>query len=175
MKKIKSILAVTMIMIMSLTVFTACGSKEEEKTGEFGAFKAVTFDGDEITESVFADAEVTMLNVWGTFCGPCIGEMPDLEEINQEYSGKDFQLLGVIIDKDEPGDAEAQDVIDKTGVTYSHIMNSPDLDNTVLGDVQAVPTTLFIDKDGKIIKTVVGGKDKDDWKAIIDEVMETVK
>ena len=46
-------------------------------------FSAKDIDGKNVSEKVFADSKITMVNVWGTFCGPCIREMPDLGVLNK--------------------------------------------------------------------------------------------
>ena len=60
-------------------------------------FSAKDIDGKNVSEKVFADSKITMVNVWGTFCGPCIREMPDLGVLNKKY-GDDFQIVGIVID-----------------------------------------------------------------------------
>ena len=54
---------------------TASAGKEEKKE-KFPEFKTTDTNGNEVTEKIFADKDITMVNVWGTFCGPCINEMP---------------------------------------------------------------------------------------------------
>ena len=61
-------------------------------------FEATTLDGKTITSDTFADSKLTMLNVWATYCNPCLNEMPDLAEIAVAYDSADFQLLGIISD-----------------------------------------------------------------------------
>ena len=93
-KKAKSI----SVLILSLVlVLTACGSnpagsstenKAEETTEEdggsqasktvFGTFESKTLDGEDVSQDIFSKADLTMVNIWGTFCGPCIKEMPEL-------------------------------------------------------------------------------------------------
>ena len=62
------------------------------------AFEAATMEGQAITSECFADSKLTMLNVWATYCGPCLNEMPDLGEIAASYDKSDFQMLGIISD-----------------------------------------------------------------------------
>ena len=52
--------------------------ESEESRGVFEAFTAQDLDGNQVDQSIFADADLTMINVWGTFCTPCLDEMPDL-------------------------------------------------------------------------------------------------
>ena len=58
-------------------------------------FCTYDLNGEEITNSIFAEKELTVVNIWGTFCAPCIEEMPELEELNKKY-GEQIQFLGIV-------------------------------------------------------------------------------
>lgn len=147
----------------------------EEQTGVFGAFSAYTQDGEEVTQEIFADADLTMVNIWGTFCGPCIQEMPALAELSEEYAEKGLQIVGIVSDVMEPGGDAAQEVIDATGADYMHMVLSEDLYRNFLWQVQAVPTTIFVDKDGNQVGSIVmGAREKEDWVTVIDEMLGEV-
>ena len=64
----------------------------------FESFTAQDLDGNQVDETIFEDAELTMINVWGTFCTPCLEEMPDLAELNREYQEKGVQIIGICSD-----------------------------------------------------------------------------
>ena len=66
--------------------------------GDLIAFDTSDLDGNKVTEALFADNRVTMINIWGTFCPPCIREMPDLGQLSTDYKAKGVQLVGVVID-----------------------------------------------------------------------------
>ena len=61
---------------------TASAGTEAGKE-KFPSFETTDTKGNKVTEKIFADKEITMVNVWGTFCGPCINEMPELQKIYQ--------------------------------------------------------------------------------------------
>lgn len=139
-------------------------------------FEAVAADGETVTSDIFADSRLTMVNVWATYCNPCLMEMPYLGELADEYSPKDFQIVGIISDVlegDEDALQTALSLIDETGAdTYTHLLLNESLYTAMLTDVTAVPTTFFVDSEGRILDTVLGSKDKDTWKEIIDAYLE---
>lgn len=153
---------------------------EEESKGVFEEFTAQDLDGNEVTQDIFADHEVTMINVWATFCGPCLSEMPELGELSEEYKDKGLQIVGIVSDvlttPEEISDAkieEAKEIVEKTKASYLHIVPAGDLAYSLLPQVPAVPTTVFVDKDGKQIgAAVVGAKSKGAWAKVIDETLE---
>lgn len=147
----------------------------QEKSALLGDFTTITIEGETVTQDIFAEADITMLNIWGTFCGPCIQEMPELAELAEEYKGR-MQVIGLIADVAEANDPAALEIIEYTGADYTHILSSADMQNGYVGKVQAVPTTVFLDKKGCLIgEEYLGARDKAGWKEIIEEKMEQIK
>ena len=139
-------------------------------------FTAETLDGQTVNSAeLFAGAKVTMLNIWGTYCPPCLMEMPDLGQIAEDYADKEFQMVGLVHDvtsADSSTGELAVEQIAETGADYMHLITNQDLINNVLYDVYAVPTTLFIDSEGKLIcSAVVGSNPYETWVAAIDELL----
>lgn len=133
-----------------------------------------------VTDAVFKDAELTMINIWGTFCGPCIIEMPDLGKLSEDYAGKKFQIVGIVIDAVNRKNAPlpkivetAKMIVDQTNANYIHIIPTSELMNGILKDVYAVPTTIFVDKNGKIVgQTYTGSRSYSDWARIVDSLLK---
>ena len=152
------------------------GSVELEPFTPPVTFEAVSADGETVTSDIFADSRLTMVNVWATYCNPCLMEMPYLGELAAEYSPEDFQIIGIISDVME-GDEDtlqtALSLISETGAdTYTHLLLNESLYTAMLTDVTAVPTTFFVDSEGRILDTVLGSKEKDAWKELIDVYLE---
>lgn len=139
-------------------------------------FTANTLDGQTIDSAeLFAGAKVTMLNIWGTYCYPCLMEMPDLGQIAKDYADADFQIVGLICDVDSPDSdtgATAKEQIAETGADYTHLLATTEVIKNVMFDVYAVPTTLFLDSEGKLLcSAVVGSNAYGTWAAAIDELL----
>lgn len=161
---------------------TDSGEKEESR-GVFESFTAQDLDGNPVDQSIFADAELTMINVWGTFCTPCLDEMPDLGELSAEYADQGVQIVGICSDTinmdkelDEKQVEKAKELAEQTGADYLHIAMSGDLVDTLLPQVMAVPMTIFVDSEGKQVgNAYMGAKSKADWALIIDETLASVQ
>lgn len=142
-------------------------------------FEGQDTEGNEVTSEIFSESRLTMINVWATYCSPCLNEMPDLGELADEYAREDFQLIGVVSDVLEEDDQEKIDLvtglIGKTGADYPHLLLNESLSNGLLEDVTAVPTTFFLNEKGTILDTVVGAMDKDSWKQTIDEFLDNME
>ena len=152
-------------------------AEASEKNEIFGEFKTKTLDGEEVDQDIFAKADLTMVNIWGTFCGPCIREMPELGELSREYADKGFQMVGIISDVSQPEDDTALEIVKKTEADYTHLVIPKDanMQYRILKNAQVVPTTIFLDKDGNQVgDTYPGAKSKKQWTAVIDEMLEKV-
>lgn len=153
-------------------------AEASEKNEIFGEFKTKTLDGEEVDQDIFAKADLTMVNIWGTFCGPCIREMPELGELSREYADKGFQMVGIISDVSQPEDDTALEIVKKTEADYTHLVIPKDanMQCRILKNAQVVPTTIFLDKDGNQVgDTYPGAKSKKQWTAVIDEMLEKVQ
>jgi len=90
--------------------------------------------------------EVVMINFWASWCAPCRQEMPYLKSINEEFAPLGFKLLGVNVDEDL---TEARRAIDRLQIDFPVLFDSNN--NVVeLFKVDAMPTTVIIDRDGNI-------------------------
>lgn len=134
-------------------------------------------DGNVIkSEEFYKEKPLTLVNVWGTFCGPCKEEMPDLAKLYDEYKDK-MNFLGVVVDTNVSMDTnveEAQKIIKDSGVNYKNIMPNPTTEDTLV-NITAMPTTFFVNSDGKVLGGFVGKADKDSLKATIDKLLEENK
>lgn len=150
---------------------TQAGAEAGENTGSL-SFEGVDIEGNAVTEEVFTQSKLTMVNVWATYCNPCLSEMPGLGELAAQYDSKEFQIIGIVSDVMDGGEQETLDtaaaLIQETGADYTHLLLNESLYYALLTEVSAVPTTFFVDENGTILDTVVGAKEKADWEALID-------
>ena len=156
-------------------------AESEDADGGSGQSAGITFEardleGNTVTETVFAESELTMVNVWATYCNPCLSEMPELGELAGEYSSDEFQIIGIVSDVQEESEAEAVEyaamLVEQTGAAYPHLLLNESLFRSMLSGVSAVPTTFFVNEKGEVLDTVVGAMDKDSWKEKIDGLLK---
>lgn len=154
-----------------------------ERTEEpsFQNFKTVTLTGETADQSIFAEHKVTMVNIWATYCSPCISEMPDLADLNGAYEEGEFQVIGMVVDMlDTDGSIHpmaveaAWMIVDATGADYMHLLPTDDLIAMKLQYLVGVPETVFVDSEGNILTPetqYIGARSYDEWKAIIDGLL----
>src|SRR5580765_6079368 len=110
-------------------------------------FELQSLEGKIVKLSDFRGKAV-LLNFWATWCGPCKIEMPWFVELQKEYGPQGLQIVGVAMD-----DASKEDIakfVKEMGVNYPILIGKEDVGNDY-GGVNVLPTTYFIDRDGKIV------------------------
>lgn len=179
MKKTISLLTILFLLICLL----GCEKKPAADIGApiLTSFSAKDIDGNTVDQTVFSRHKLTMVNVWGTFCSPCIQEMPDLGELHTAF-GDDFQVVGIVIDAADqnlqpiPAEvAEAKEIIDTTGADYLHLLPSLSLVRAFLSEVSSIPVTIFVDENGNQIgQAYIGAKSKAQWQTIITDLLNAM-
>lgn len=130
-------------------------------------FDTTDFEGNPVTEQILAGHSLTVLNFWEPWCGPCVGEMPDLQKISQEYASKGVQVIGVFATPD--ADEDVQAVLDDTGVTYPILRYTSEFDFLQTG---YVPTTVLISGSGAIVADPFSGAlGYDEWVKLIEGLL----
>ncbi len=117
--------------------------------------------------------KVVVLNFWATWCGPCNLETPWLVELREQYHEKGFEIIGVSVDSlDEYDPAEVSAFIKEHKVNYPIVMATKEMVNT-FGPVTGLPTTLVIDRQGKIRHRHRGLISFDDFKEKVVNLLST--
>ena len=128
------------------------GSANGQLMGNFAPdFVLPTLDGKDLKLSDLRGKAV-MLNFWATYCGPCKIEMPWFVELQKEYGPQGFQIVGVAND-----DASAEDIAKfsrEMGINYPILIGKDSVSDSY--KVSVLPTTFFLDRDGKLIAREFG-------------------
>ncbi len=174
-------LLILIALISGLVLLSACrGNGENSDSGDSGA-GTVEIDA-VLTSDDFADNELTVLNVWATWCPPCVNELPELQKASEEYQDKGVEIIGVLQDGitgsgdvDESAVATANTLMENAGANYRVILPDEYLKAEFMGSMQYLPTTFFVNTDGELVKTVVGSNEYEAWGRLIDEALEELE
>lgn len=135
-------------------------------------FSTTDMDGNKVTNDIFADYDLTVVNFWATYCNPCIDELPELAEWKKELPNN-VNLIGLLVDVDEKGSDQyklAEKIIKETGADYQHLIATEEFDD-LISDLVGVPTTFFVDSTGKIIGEPFAGADVDAYKQTVEDYL----
>ena len=144
---------------------------EEPKTEVPNAFPAFTTEmltGGTADNSVFAGKDLTVINIWGTACYPCISEMPELKVWSKELP-ENVQLIGLVCDAAAGSEEDvemAQLICESTGVTYPNWLYCEDF-KEMLSGMPFTPTTIFADRSGAIVVEPICGACVDQYKEFV--------
>ena len=144
--------------------------------------QTVDIDGKEFSGKDFSDYDLTMVNVFATWCSPCVQEIPDLAEIQKEMKDKGVNIVGVVTDTvDQTGENQealekAKLIRERSKAEYPFLIPDKSNFNGRLSGIQAFPETFFVDKKGQIVgETYSGSHNKKAWLEIIDKELAKVK
>jgi len=146
--------------------------------GEYTGTKFSTVDvyGNSVGTEIFSQNTVTVVNVWGTYCGPCIEEMPELEEWYEEEqsAGRGVMIIGLPCDVDYSTADYAIDVMNDTGVTYPNLILDDGLYEMFCEDLYCVPTTFIVDSNGNIVDGPFEGAYVQGYKDAVDNYLDSI-
>lgn len=136
------------------------------------AFNAKTTDGTPVTNEIFATKKITVVNIWGTFCPPCIAEMPDLAAMSRTLPA-DAQIIGLVCDAadNSPQVQKAQQILQKAGADFVNIVPDEQLIKFLEG-VEAVPTTVFVNSKGEVVGKAIIGANVEGYKRELETLLK---
>lgn len=140
-------------------------------------FSTTDYDGNEIDSTIFADADITMVNAWASFCSPCIGEMPELQKLSDAMKDKGVQVITVLFDAAGLSDTEviedAHTIMEQSGVDLPVLLANNEL--KAIFPVAAFPTSFLVDRKGNIVGTpVIGSRSKDLYEKWVQSGLDSL-
>lgn len=160
--------------------------KNDSTVTSVGTFKTQDINGNEYTQDMFSDYDLTMVNVFATWCSPYVNELPDLQKLSEETKSdkdKKIQIVGIVLDTvgangetDSDALEKAQTLQSQVQITYPLLVPDSGNLNGRLKDIQAVPETFFVDKKGNIVgNTYSGSHTLQEWQEIIEAELTAVQ
>ena len=120
-------------------------------------FQSTTLEGEKITSDIFSDYDITLVHIWGTYCGPCIREMGDYAAFYKEKPDN-VNLIGVVIDTYDGLDnnvSYAEDILGDAGAEFMNIKIS-DSNFSIIEEYRSIPSSFFVDRKGHIVAKLDG-------------------
>ena len=179
------LLSLCLVLLLALG---SCGSSGSEDNGneadmqEFPSFTGLDLDGNSVNSDIFSENSVTVVNFWFSSCSPCIGELSELDSLNQELKEKGGAVIGINTDTlngDNSMIEEAKKILMQQKASYRNLYfdsNSGDAMDFA-NSITSFPTTYLVDRGGYIIDDPVVGSIDDEstmkmLKKRIDKIIE---
>ena len=148
----------------------------EKFEGTLTKFTSKTMNGEEVSQSIFKDYDITMVNVWATWCGVCVEELPEIQTLYEQLP-ENVNIISICTDASTETEL-AQSMIDESGIKYDVIIDNSELEDSFYKYFSAYPTTVFVDKDGNIIgepQTGLPGEDVvEGYRTLIENALEQI-
>lgn len=162
---------------------SSTSEQNESMPVSLGDFSAQDFDGNAVSKDIFADYDLTMVNLWTTTCSYCIEEMPILNELRKEFQddGVRFNIISVCMDVgntneiNEDSLKKAKEIIKTAGVEYPTLIPDSVLLEGRLKGIQAFPESFFVDSEGNVVsEPYVGAMPKNHWRVTMKNEIEKI-
>ena len=142
-------------------------------------FSLEDLNGRKVSLSDFKGKAV-LINFWATWCGPCKVETPWLVDLRNQYAGKGFEILGVSTDDIDRSDIKAfgkekqeiAEFVQRMRMPYPVLIDGDSLSKPY-GGLDAMPTSFFVDRSGKIVAATMGITSKEDIEANIQKALKS--
>lgn len=157
----------------NIVLFTPEKEEEAFEADAFKSFEAKDMNGKKVTQNIFADYDLTMVNIWATWCGPCVSEIPDLADLAENLP-QNVNMITICTDADENREL-AEEILTEAKAGFMTIAGDENLKNTLLKDVVSYPTTVFIDKNGNFVgNSLLGAYSAEEYKKEITARTENI-
>ena len=165
--KILCAAAFVSILFVAAAVALFAGLSPNRVTGKAPNFTLKTSDGNTVELSKLKGKTV-VVNFWATWCGPCRAEIPGFLDVYNKYKSKGLEIVGISVDRG--GWSDVNPFVKKFNITYPVVLGN-DKVTRLYGDIEAIPTTFIIDKNGTIVNQHVGYMKAEDFEAMIKDLL----
>ncbi len=143
-------------------------------TSDFADFNTYSINGyANFNNASFANAELTMVNFWATWCGPCIEELPYMQQLYSTYYGR-VQVVTCLYDSSTEGAVDqALAIMGSMGITVPTYRCNSSIRSAFSAhyNLAGLPATFFIDSDGCLVRIVTGAHNYEQWCSIINGLL----
>ena len=169
--------------VLMLVSLTACGPKDKGGQTDASALVGELDTMETLTMDVFKDYDLTLVNLFTTWCTPCVQEIPELNILDQQMADKKVNVIGVCLDAVDPygnpiseNIATALELKSRTGAEYTFYQPDLDLFGGRMMQVTAVPETFFVDGEGNVVgKTWMGARNLAGWTKVVEDTLAALE
>lgn len=151
---IRTIILILVVVAVGFTIYQVVEGKQQVKVGDMAPnFELKNLDGKSVQLADFRGKEGVVLNFWGSWCDPCKAEMPYINKALKEGRIKGVTVLGV---DDQESAVTVSTFLEKNGLDIPVVLDQKGVVTNAY-NIGPIPTTFLIDKNGRIVKKIVGG------------------
>ena len=156
-------------MVVSFATADDLAKPDKKTVKQAGAAKIFSLDdvrpGQPPVRLLDFQGKPVVLNFFGSWCAPCLREMPDFQAVSERYQGR-VAFVGVTVSDTQPA---AEEVVKRTGVTYPSAFD-PENKVALAYGVKGMPTTVFISPRGRLLERADGELNEPQLEKIIERL-----
>lgn len=137
-------------------------SPRVETTHSGTDFTLRSLEGKEVSLSDYR-GKVVLINIWATWCAPCVYEIPELVKLREDYKEKGFEILGIVVNSPEN---QVKNMVEKYRMAYP-ILWGTETALAKLGSISAIPRTFVVNSRGEIVEDITGRHTYEDFERLI--------
>ena len=175
--RVIDIVLICLIIFLSFRLLQQRGiiKTKVEKMQKIPSFTVQDVSGEEITDRIFKDYDLTIITVWSTSCGACFNELEALNELYKDFQNKNVNIIGVVT-SGERKIQEVKNISKDMELQFPNLIPDKKFNKDFVKGVVGTPTTLFVDKNGKILDTSTGSYGTEgDIKFLSNKVNDLMK
>ena len=156
--------------IASAFTFSVPFNEYGDLTERIIRFEGTDLDGNPVSsETLFGENKITLVNIWATWCGPCINELSELQAIHARNQDKGCGVVGLLIDDDIE---KARQLISENGITYPVILVPKEF--SMIFPYQVIPTSFYVDGNGKFMETKFSGAYPEMYEDVLIAMLDQI-
>ena len=156
-------------IILSLILIFVFGSNIFADSDETNIYKFTlkNLQNEDVRLSDFK-YKLVLINFWATWCAPCLKEMPDLVKLKKDFIDKEFEILGIAVAANEKS---VKKIVDNYKINYPVLWGTTEI-VTEFGNISSIPRSFLINQDGEIVEDILGMRDYEFFKKLVDKYIK---
>ena len=131
------------------------------------SFELPNLDGN-LVQSTDLEGKVVIVDFWATWCPPCRQMIPELKKVYDKFKGRNVEILAISLD--EGGAETVKEFVEKSAINYTVLLGDREISKK-FGQINAIPTSFIIDKQGNIRDKHIGFRNAEDMERIVKELL----
>ena len=174
MKRSISVLLAVIVLLCCAGCAKIGATDKDEETNDKIVFSATDVNGGKVeSKDIFAENKITMINIWASWCGPCVSELSDLQKLSQELENVGCGLIGVLDDGDTASGRETgTKLLTDGGITYLNILSDSAV--RLQFSYMYYPTSFFVDSSGRLLGEPIIGAQVNEYLPHVIKLLEDI-